>query len=862
MNNPDDNKKSSVVFALVCVIAMVSLLSCSKDKPEEQTAVAPVQQTQTVQEKPVELWARPELPDVGSPEVDAKVEEIFLKMSLEERIGQVIQAEIQSITPEQVKKYHIGSVLNGGGSIPYRIEKATQEDWLRKADELYEASMDTSDGKVAIPIIWGTDAVHGHGNVTGATLFPHNIGLGAANNPELIRKIGEVTAREVRATGIEWIFAPTVAVAQNDRWGRTYESYSEKPEIVATYARAMVEGMQGIPGTPEFLDEKHVVATVKHFVGDGGTEGGDDQGNAIVSEEELYSIHAAGYVAALEAGAQSVMASFNSWNGKKIHGDEYLMTQVLKGKMGFEGFIVGDWNGHGQVPGCTNASCFQSLAAGLDMYMVPNDWEALYHNLMQQHTNGEFGIARLNDAVKRILRVKVLLGLFDAPKPSERLYGYARDFIGNQGHRAIARQAVRESLVLLKNRDNLLPLSPKLNVLVAGDAADDIGKISGGWSINWQGLVKDNSNFPGATSIYAGIKQKVEAAGGSATLSVGGEYTRKPDVAIVVYGENPYAEGVGDLNTLEYQPGNKIDLALLKKLKDAGIPVVSIFISGRPLWVNPEINASDAFVAAWLPGSEGDGVAQVIFAGENGEPEFDFKGRLSFSWPKLPTQDKLNPHHDNYDPLFAYGYGLDYASGGEGPEELAEDVAGLMKSMQGNIDFYVGKPVEPWRLIIRNEDNRQALSGSYAELNDGSVKVRTMDKEVQEDALHFTFENAASASINLEEGPALNLAHIAQANGVLSFDIQNIKHQGAKVEVAMQCGFNCERKLDISDYVASIAEKSWQNLQISLSCFAQEGDSFEAMTHPFILRAVGSGELGVANVRFLMTPASTEGCPQ
>ncbi len=839
------------------ILASSLILACSKESSDSN-----VPSTAQKNEQAVEVWPRPSVPHLDTPELNARVDEIFLQMSLEEKIGQIIQAEIQSITPEQAKKYHIGSILNGGGSMPYRITNAKQEDWLRMADAFYEASMDASDGKIAIPIIWGTDAVHGHGNLTGATVFPHNIGLGAANNPELIRQIGQATAREVRATGIEWVFAPTVAVAQNDRWGRTYESYSEKPEIVNAYAGVMVEGMQGKPGADDFLDEKHVLSTVKHFIGDGGTVDGDDQGNAAISEAELSSIHGAGYFSGLEAGAQSVMASFNSWNGKKVHGSEYLLTDVLKGKLGFDGFIVGDWNGHGQIPGCTNASCPDALAAGLDMYMVPNDWEALYHSLLQQYETGAYGIGRLNDAVKRILRVKVMLGLFEAPKPSERFYGHAKDFIGNDGHRAIARQAVRESLVLLKNEDNILPLSPKLNILVAGDGADDIGKQSGGWTINWQGLTKGNENFPGATSIFSAIEKKAKAAGGRATLSVEGHYTSKPDVAVVVFGENPYAEGIGDVNSVEFQPGNKTSLALLKKLEADGVPVVSVFLSGRPLWVNPEMNASKAFVAAWLPGSEGDGIADVLLTAADGSVDHDFKGRLSFSWPKLPTQNKLNPHHENYDPLFAYGYGLDYASGEEGPGKLEEDVPGVASALDGDIDFFVGKPLEPWRIFIRSSSERRFLSGSFAELNDGDVKIQTLDKDLQEDAVLFSFINSPQASLTIEEGQALNLSHIASADGVLSFDIQNVKAQGAQLELVMNCGFACERKVNISQYLASIADKGWQNLQVKLACFAQEGDSFDNMSLPFSLRAAGSGELAVANVRFLLSSESAADCPQ
>ncbi|CAH9053191.1 Beta-glucosidase BoGH3B [Pseudoalteromonas haloplanktis] len=543
-----------------------------------------------------EIWPTIETGIKSDAQMEQKIADMLKSMTLEQKIAQMIQPEIRHITVEDMRKYGFGSYLNGGGSFPNNNKHATPEDWVDLAEKMYQASIDDSLDGSTIPTMWGTDAVHGHNNVIGATLFPHNIGLGAANNPELIEKIAAATAREVMVTGIDWVFAPTVAVVRDDRWGRTYEGYSEDPEIVKAYSASIVKGLQGAVDE-DFLSDTRVVSTVKHFLGDGGTVNGDDQGNNIASEEELFALHAQGYVGGLGAGAQTVMASFNSWHGEKIHGSKYLLTDVLKDKMGFDGFVVGDWNGHGQVKGCSNSNCAQAANAGLDVYMAPDEWKPLFSNLVNQANSGEIPLSRINDAVTRILRVKMRAGLFDKPSPAKRPLSGKTEIIGSSDHRAVAKQAVRESLVLLKNKQQLLPLSPKTNILVAGIGADNIGMQSGGWSVTWQGTGNKNSDFPGGSSIYSGIKDTVEQAGGSAALSVEGEYTARPDVAIVVFGEQPYAEGNGDVDNLEYQRGNKSDLALLRKFKDAGIPVVSLFISGRPMWVNAELNASDAFVA-------------------------------------------------------------------------------------------------------------------------------------------------------------------------------------------------------------------------------------------------------------------------
>jgi beta-glucosidase len=564
---------------------------------------------------------RPDLP--ADPELERRVSSLLAHMSLEQKVGQLIQADISTLTPEDLREYPLGAVLNGGNSKPGGELLAPPSKWLALANRYYLASMASSHGAQPIPEFWGIDAVHGNNDVYGATVFPQNIGLGAAHDPKLLRLIGAATAEEVRAIGLDWTFGPTLAVVSDDRWGRTYESYSQDPALVRAYAREMVLGLQGTPGTKHFLDAYHVIATPKHYVGDGGTHG-VDQGDNTESETRLREVDAAGYPVAIEAGAQSIMVSFSSWQGLKMVGNHDLLTEILKDRWHFDGFAVGDWNAHGQLPGCTDASCPQAVNAGLDMFMAPNDWKPLYANTLAQARSGAIARARLDDAVRRILRVKLRDHLFEEGPPRSRPLAGDFELLGSAAHRAIARRAVRESLVLLKNEHHLLPLAPHERVLVAGDGANDIPMQCGGWTLTWQGTGTTNQDFPHEVSIWQGIAAAVRAAGGQAKLSPEGTFQHKPDVAIVVYGEHPYAEFQGDLPNLAFSPGNDADLELLKRLRARGIPVVSVFISGRPLWVNPELNASDAFVAAWLPGSEGDGVADVLFRGRDGAIRYDF----------------------------------------------------------------------------------------------------------------------------------------------------------------------------------------------------------------------------------------------
>jgi beta-glucosidase len=579
--------------------------------------------------------------------IEARIVALLKELSLEQKVAQMVQPDIRYVTPDDVRKYRLGSILNGGGAWPANVKRSSVADWVSLADRFYDASMDTSGGAPAIPILWGTDAVHGHNNVIGATLFPHNIGLGAARDPDLMERIGVVTAREVAATGIDWTFAPVVAVVRDDRWGRTYESYSEDPEIVRAYAGRIVRGLQNAG----------VIATAKHFIGDGGT-GGVDRGDNTSSEEQLLSLHAQGYLSAIQASVQTVMASYNSWQGWKVHGQRHLLTDVLKTQIGFDGLLVSDWDGIDEVQACSKDKCPQAVNAGIDLFMVPTEWKTFLENTVAQVRAGVIPEARIDDAVSRILRVKLRAGLFEKGRPSSRPLANQKGIIGAPEHRAVAREAVRKSLVLLKNERNILPLRRNMKVLVAGDGADDIGKQCGGWTITWQGTENTNADFPGATSIFEGIREVVEAAKGSATLSVDGSFSARPDVAIVVFGENPYAEWFGDLKSIQYQPGTKTDLALLRRLRTSGVPVVSVFLTGRPLVITEELEASDAFVVAWLPGTEGGGVADVLFRKPNGRTNHAFTGKLSFSWPRDVTQTAINRNDTSHDPLFSYGFGL------------------------------------------------------------------------------------------------------------------------------------------------------------------------------------------------------------
>lgn len=795
---------------------------------------------------------------LADPATEARVTAILSRMSVEEKVGQMIQADLPSIKPEDLRQYPLGSVLAGGDSAPFNApDRSPIGPWVETARALRAVALEKRPGHEPIPLIFGVDAVHGNSNIVGATLFPHNIGLGAANDPDLIRRIGAATATETAAAGVDWAFAPTLAVPQDDRWGRTYEGYSEDPSLVARYAGAMVEGLQGKIGPDSTIQKGRVAASAKHFLGDGGTTGGMDQGNTEVSEDELIAIHAAGYPPAIEAGAMTVMTSFSSWNGVKMHGNGTLMNGVLKDKWGFDGFIISDWNGHGQVPGCKDDNCPASILAGIDMLMAPYDWKALFKNTVAQVKDGTIPMARIDDAVRRILRVKVKLGLFDPARPFEGL----DSAVGSAEHRALAREAAAKSLVLLKNAGNILPLKGSARVLVAGSGADDIGRQSGGWSLSWQGTGNRNSDFPNAQSIYAGFAEALSAQGGKAILSVDGTATDKVDAAVVVFGETPYAEGQGDIPTLEYQPGDKTDLALLKSLKARGIPVIAVFLSGRPLWVNPEINASDAFVAAFLPGSEGGGVADVLVGDSAGTPRKDFQGRLSFSWPKNAGQYRLNKGQPGYEPLFPVGYGLSYRS--SMPAVTALSVAlpeeSGVSAASANTDTYFtrGRTPAPWRLALRQGGTEVPVG------NDGSIvkagealSLRPVDAGgLQGAGRALSWTGKGEAALVVTGGPVLDLARLSMGNALL-LDLRVDAAPKGPVRVAVGEG----GALDLTPVLTAGPVGQWRSIKIRMTCFKQAGADLKAVATPVSLSTAAEAALSVATVR-IVSDVSDAICP-
>ncbi len=833
----------------VATASAVLLLAACQGKPVANANDAtPAQDASASTTIHPDKWPSPKWPFAEDPALEKRVSDVMAQMSVEEKVAQTVQGDIASMTPEDVRKYRIGSVLAGGNSDPGGKYDASPAEWLKLADAFYEASMDTSQGGHAIPIIFGIDAVHGQSNIVGATLFPHNIGLGATRNPALIKKIGEVTAIETRVTGMEWTFAPTVAVPQDDRWGRSYEGYSESPDVVASYAGEMVKGLQGEPGSPQFLDGRHVISSVKHYLGDGGTTDGKDQGDTAVSEDVLRDIHNAGYPPAIAAGAQSVMASFNSVNGEKMHGNKVMLTDVLKGRMNFGGFVVGDWNGHGQIKGCTNQDCPAALLAGLDMYMAPDSWKSVYETTLAAVKSGQVPMERLDDAVRRILRVKVRLGLFEAGKPSQRPLGAKFELLGAPEHRAVARQAVRESLVLLKNQGGILPLDPRKHVLVAGDGADDMGKQSGGWTLNWQGTGTKRADYPNGNTIWEGLSKQVKAAGGSAELAVDGKYKRKPDVAIVVFGENPYAEFQGDIPNLLYKAGDESDLQLLKKLKAEGIPVVSVFLSGRPLWLNREINASDAFVAAWLPGSEGEGIADVLLRKPDGSVQYDFKGKLSFSWPRTAVQFHNNVGQKDYDPQFAFGYGLTYADKGD-LAPLPEESGVSGEQSAAGVYFSRGKPSMGITVHLSNagQANMPATTLPVA-LSDGSLKLSAVDHKAQEDARRLQWSGSEAARLVLIAAKPFDLTRESNGDVQLQLTLRRDSAVSAPVWLGVGCGEGCSGRVDLQKTLAALPQGQWKVVGVPLKCFAAAGADVSKLVQVPTLESAAALDLSVSRI--------------
>lgn len=621
--------------ALKLSLSLLLLAGCA---PGAITAPAPVAVT---------------APAAADAAMERRIAEIVAGMTLEQKVGQITQPDVRYITPDEVRRYYIGTVLNGGGAWPDNDKRSTLADWAAWADSYADAAMAT-DMPVRIPLLWGTDAVHGHNNVSGATLFPHNIGLGAANDPNLIERIGRATARQVRATGLNWAFAPTLAVGQDRRWGRTYESWSSDPALVRRYGEAMVRGLQG-----ELTGDADVLASAKHYLGDGGTFNGVDQGQTRATREELLETHGAGYLGALAADVQTVMVSYSSWydtasgvDHGKMHGNRDLITGHLKGELGFDGLVVSDWNGIEQVPGCAKDHCPQAVNAGIDVFMVPEDWRAFIANTLADVREGRIPEARLDDAVTRILRVKMRMDLFDRPTSDSPLTGRVEALDAAE----LAREAVRKSVVLLKNEDHALPLARGRKVLVVGASADSLSNQTGGWSLTWQGTENANAEFATGQTLLAALREVLGEANVAFSADGTGVDVSQYDAVVAVLGETPYAEFNGDVRfptPVQHSLQHPADLAALQAVSGKGTPVVTVLYSGRPAYANDLINLSDAFVAAFLPGTEARGLADVLVGGEH-----DFSGRLSFAWPGSACSTGERPG-DRVQ--FPRGYGLSYA---------------------------------------------------------------------------------------------------------------------------------------------------------------------------------------------------------
>lgn len=567
--------------------------------------------------------------------IDDKVETLLQQMTLDEKIGQMTQVDRAYLkSTEDIKTYYLGSLLSGGGSAP---EDNSPQGWADMYDDYQSIALQT---RLKIPLIYGIDAVHGHNNVKGAVIFPHNIGMGCTRNPELVKQAAQITAAEVSGTGIDWTFSPCIAVSLDERWGRTYESFGETAELVSSLAEAEVTGYQG----DDLSSPGSILSCAKHFAGDGGTLGGDDQGNTVCDETFLRTVHLPGYQSAINSGVGSVMASFSSWNGVKMHSNKYLLTDVLKTEYGFEGILVSDWAAIDALPGDYKNDIEISINAGIDMVMVPDKYIEFITNLKELVNEGKIGIERINDAVRRILKIKFKLGLFEKPFTDRSFTSQ----IGSAEHREVARECVRQSLVLLKNENSFLPLSKTSGkILVAGKSADNLGYQCGGWTISWQG---GSGDITLGTTIYQAIKNTAVNPD-NVVYSLDGSDIQNAELAIVVIGETPYAEFEGDN---ENPVISDEDVLTIANIKSSGVPFVVVLVSGRPLNLGNILDDCDAMIVAWLPGTEGQGVADVLFG------DYAPSGKLSFSWAKSVSQIPINFGDANYDPLFPYGFGLTY----------------------------------------------------------------------------------------------------------------------------------------------------------------------------------------------------------
>ncbi|WP_405010136.1 glycoside hydrolase family 3 N-terminal domain-containing protein [Kitasatospora sp. NBC_01539] len=824
------------------------------------------------------------------PAVEEAARGILAQMTTEEKLGQMIQPDLVELTADDVRTYRIGSALNGAGRWPGGNRRSGAREWAETVGAFWEASEEAfRDRPFRIPFMWATDAVHGHNNVYGATVFPHNIGLGAARDPELIRRIGEVTAREIVATGMDWTFAPTVTTPRDRRWGRHYEGYSEDPEIVHRYARAMVEGLQG--DTAGLRSDTRVLACVKHWVGDGGTFEGEDRGIARCTEDVLRNVHAMGFFSGIEAGAQSVMASYSGWEGSgrsepRMHGSRYLLTDVLKDALGFDGIVIGDWDAHPYVEGCSDGEAGNVIRAGVDVLMISarENWQAVHRAALAEIRSGAIPMERVDDAVLRVLRVKLRAGLWEKPRPQDRSLAGDAAVLGAPAHRALAREAVRRSLVLLKNDDGALPLPRTARVLVTGSAADAVQKQTGGYTVTWQGDDIGIEDFPGGATLATAVAEVVGADRCTVDPFLEHADPAAHDVAVVVIGEDAYAEMFGSIRpwrSIAYaalKPSYARDLETLRRLRAAGVRVVTVMYGGRPLYTTEEINLSDAFVAAWLPGPDATGVADLLFAAADGAEAYDFRGRLSFGWPRRRHAAAVNrtPRHipghvvpegesaptGPDEPLFPYGHGLTLRGDGAGtrlgvlPPDVDEPGSGAPESA---VPYAVDAPVElgpaegpAYVLRVRATDHGPRDLPCGRSTSTSFVSAEPVGHPAGGAALSLSFKGTRTfVYTQSRDGGHRDLRGLVAAGGRLAFDVRVVEPPAGPFHLACHDDYPQQPALDISARLRAQPFGEWTTLEFPLAELASEGMEFDHVDVPFQLWTEGRARLDVGRVRLL-----------
>ena len=825
------------------------------------------------------------------PQTEAFVDSIVAQMTPEEKVGQMIQPDIRQVTPAECEQFKLGSVLNGGGGWVNEDKHAPVDAWLARADEYWFALERAYEGRpFRVPYMWGTDAVHGHNNIFGATIFPHNIGLGAAGDCNLIYNIARATATEIAVTGMDWTFAPTVATPRDRRWGRHYEGYSEDPTLVYNYSPEVVAGLQG---TPEQLKtDQFVLSNVKHWLGDGGTNNGVDRGQNHYSETLLRNIHGPGYFSGLDAGSLIVMASFSTWEGeenydltpnegavynKKMTGSHYLISEVLKDQMGFEGLVISDWNSHAEVSKCSNGNANYAVKAGIDIVMVTarEDWQAVYYNIISGVQSGEISQSRIDDACRRILRVKARAGLWQKLPPSRRTLAGRQDLLSCSEHLELAREAVRKSLVLLKN-NQVLPLSPDKKYLVLGSAADDITKQTGGWTLTWGGEGNTAEDFPGGKTLLTAISDRIGADQVIYQKSLdkkflnseeGRELLSSIDGAILVFGEDPTAEMLGDIKpwqTLEFSQLKhhyQQDLLSLKALKAAGISVTSVFYSGRPLYINEELNASDAFIAAWFPGTQGEGITDLLFPNDEA---WDFTGSLSFSWParkdsysvnQVPQQvpnyqvpdNELNPE-GKHKPLFPLGYGLSLKSS-EWLGELPLDSSSPTTPQEGASVLNVFGVESTGDFVLKVADEKNWMGLLVSGNNPTHTKfctIKPIDYRHQQDGRQIICaEQRTLIYCQSPDQGVFNLDRFAKHEGHLKMTMRVHELQGT-VGVGFQVNTREPMELDISSLLAEKPKGEWCSLSIPLALLPKQ--NYQKVNTPIVLACTGHMKMDLGSV--------------